>query len=148
MPAGDPLLERIAAAVAVGHTESRPAARTALTELWPALESLGGGPFHSCVLAHHLADLQDDVADELEWDLRALAASSEFDARGFTASLQLNVADAYRRLDDVETARTHAVLARAACSDLEDDDYGRMIRAGVARLAERLDGVEPARPRG
>lgn len=160
MPAGDPLLERIAAAVAVGHTESRPLARATLTELWGALDSLGGGPLHRCVLAHHLADLQEDVADELAWDLRALAAADDvrpdgagfdggaLDVRGFAASLQLNVADAYRRLGDVASARRHGELARVACADLDDDGYGRMIRAGVARLAERLDGVdEPARPR-
>lgn len=112
------------------------------------MDGLGGGPLHRCVLAHHLADLQDDVAAELDWDLRALDLAGDVDARGFTASLQLNVADAYRRLGDVAAARTHATLALAACSELEDDGYGRMIRAGVARLAERLDDVEPARPRG
>lgn len=106
------------------------------------------------MLAHHLADLQDDVADELAWDLRALEAASGgfvdagFDIRGFAASLQLNVADAYRRLGDVASARAHGVLALTACDDLGDDGYGRMIRAGVARLAERIDAVDPARPRG
>ncbi|TDC54213.1 hypothetical protein E1212_03545 [Jiangella ureilytica] len=141
-------------AVAVGHTESRPAARSQLTVLWESLDELGGGRLHRCVLAHHLADLQDDAADELAWDLRALAAASDgfgdagFDVREFAASLQLNVADAYRRLGDVASARTHAALALAACDDLDDDGYGRMIRAGVARLAERIDAVDPARPRG
>ncbi|MBB5787376.1 hypothetical protein [Jiangella mangrovi] len=105
-------------------------------------------PMHRCVVAHHLADLQDDVAAELEWDLRALAAAELFDARGFTASLQLNVADAYLRSGDVASARAHAALARTACADLDDDGYGRMITAGVARLAERIDEVDPARPRG
>jgi hypothetical protein len=111
------------------------------------------------VLAHHLADLHDDVADELAWDLRALAAADglgfdgaglgtgALDVHGFAASLQLNVADAYRRLGDLGSARTHGARALAACDDLADDGYGRMIRAGVARLAERLDEVE-ARPRG
>lgn len=144
MPAGDPLLERIAAAVAVGHTESRTTARTLLSELWESSAT----PLHRCVVAHHLADLQDDVAGELAWDLRALAAADEFDARGFAASLQLNVADAYRRLGDLTAARSHHALALAACSELEDDGYGRMITAGVARLAERLDDVDAARPRG
>ena len=109
------------------------------------------------MLAHHLADLHDDVAAELAWDLRALAAADGdgfdgeglgFDVRGFAASLQLNVADAYRRLGDLASARRHGALALAACADLDDDGYGRMIRAGVARLAERIDDVDdPARPR-
>lgn len=94
---GDPLLERIAAAVAIGHTESRPAAREALTLLWDELPAAGGRQLHRCVLAHHLADLQDEVADELAWDLRALAASGAagfdgaglgIDVRGFAASLR------------------------------------------------------------
>ncbi|WP_199702783.1 hypothetical protein [Jiangella rhizosphaerae] len=60
----------------------------------------------------------------------------------------MNLADAYRRLGELDAARSHAVLALAACDELDDDGYGRMIRAGVARLAERLDDVDPARPRG
>jgi len=34
-----------------------------------------GDPFHRCALAHAMADVQDDVHEELLWDLRRLAAA-------------------------------------------------------------------------
>ena len=68
-----------------------------------------------CVIAHYLADLQSDVATEVEWDERALA---EFDdvsdsdlapigvpnAKGFAPSLHLNVGDGYLRMGRLDDA--------------------------------------------
>lgn len=51
----------------------RAAARAGLLAL--AGELAPDDHFHRCVLAHHLADAQDDPAEELRWDLVALEAA-------------------------------------------------------------------------
>ena len=143
----DEALSRISAAVALGATD-RDASRAGLTAIWAEVEA--GDPLHRCVLAHYLADLQDDVRDELRWDLRALAAADEvddgavaheLDVRALYPSLHLNLGDDYRRLGAAAQAREHLALARAAQHVLPDDGYGRMIRGGIADLARRLGEV-------
>ena len=140
------MLARISAAVGLGATD-RDASRAGLTAIWAEVEA--GDPLHRCVLAHYLADLQDDVRDELRWDLRALAAAGEvtperagagsLDVRALYPSLHLNLGDDYRRLGAAAQAREHLALARAAEHVLPDDGYGRMIRGGIADLARRLE---------
>jgi hypothetical protein len=150
MPAPEPMLQRIADATALaaegGEDEARDALAVAWEELGPA-----GDPLHRCALAHAMADLQDDVGDELRWDLRALEAygliTDERAAEagvtgpvyGFEPSLHLNIADCYRRLGEPWDARDHLELGLAAVDALGDDPYGRMIRDGLERLRERLD---------
>jgi hypothetical protein len=143
----DEALSRISAAVALGATD-RDASRAGLTAIWAEVEA--GDPLHRCVLAHYLADLQDDVRDELRWDLRALAAADEvddgavaheLDVRALYPSLHLNLGDDYRRLGAAVQAREHLAQARAAEHVLPDDGYGRMIRGGIADLARRLGEV-------
>ena len=101
-----------------------------------------------------MADLQDDVRDELRWDLRALAAADDvteeraqafarqfngaLDVRALYPSLHLNLGDDYRRLGASAQAREHLALAQQCMHVLPDDGYGRMIRGGIASLAERL----------
>ena len=69
-----------------------------------------------CVLAHYLADLEDDVADEVAWDERALAAYGDVcetelapigipSAAGLAPSLHLNLGDGYRRQGRADQAR-------------------------------------------
>jgi hypothetical protein len=157
----DEVLARIADAVTLVAAD-RDAARVRLGAIWTEVEA--GDPLHRCVLAHYLADLQDDVRDELRWDLRALAAADEvaqerdraaaetggaldgraLDVRALYPSLHLNLGDDYRRLGAAAQAREHLALARAAEHVLPDDGYGRMIRGGIADLARRLDGVAAA----
>ncbi|MFC4105593.1 hypothetical protein [Micromonospora zhanjiangensis] len=140
----------ITEAVAQGQAGDRETARRRLTEIWATIGA-DGDPFHRCVLAHYLADLQDDPADELTWDLRALAAAdsltderaqrhdSGLSVAGFRPSLHLNLGEDYRKLGDLGRAREHLALAEAAAPVLGDDGYGEMIRSGIARLAESLD---------
>lgn len=151
----DAVRTRIGQAVILLHAGDREEARNRLGELW---EELGedGDALHRCTLAHYLADAQDDPADELAWDLRALAAADTLrhgprDAgpaqavRGFYPSLHLNLAADYARLRRTEAARAHLARARAATDSLADDGYGNGVRAAIARLERRLS-AEPAEP--
>lgn len=145
----DPVMAEIAQVVELGQAGSAAQARERFTQLW---ELLGprGDPLHRCALAHYAADVQEDLAEELRWDLRALAAADELtDERaqqhhhslavaGFSPSLHLNLADVHRRLGDPVRARDHLARAERAVDALGDDGYGRMIRQGIARCAARL----------
>lgn len=149
--AADEVMERIGAAIALSQSGERAAARLRFEEIWTEI-SPGGEAFHRCVLAHYLADLQDDPREELAWDLRALeAAGSVTDARvrehdaslhvrGFYPSLHLNLAEDYRRLGEPDKAREHLAEAEHASSALGDDGYGGGVRAAIGRLATRLGG--------
>ncbi|MFI9721154.1 hypothetical protein ACIHFE_16120 [Streptomyces sp. NPDC052396] len=149
MTADDPTMARIHEAVTLHHEGDPAAARNRLDALWAEI-SPDGDPFHQCVLAHHLADTQDDPHQELLWDQRALAAAdsvtdarvkehhSSLAIRGFYPSLHLNLAESYRRTGDPARAREHLAHARAFTGALGDDPYGHGIRAALDRLADRL----------
>jgi hypothetical protein len=127
----------------------RPGARTLFAKLWAEIGE-DGDPLHRCALAHYMADVRDDPAEELEWDLRALhAADSLTDeraktyhaslaVRGFYPSLHLNLGEDYRKLGDLATAREHLGLACEKLDTLGDNDYAAGIRAALDGLAERL----------
>jgi len=148
----DAVMERISAAVAAYGTGDRDGARQQLAEIWAEIQS--GDPLHRCFLAHYMADLQDDVRDELRWDLRALTAADDvteeraqafarqfngaLDVRALYPSLHLNLGDDYRRLGAAAQAREHLALAQQNMHVLPEDGYGRMIRDGIATLAQRL----------
>lgn len=70
----DTMPTRIGQAVMLHRGGDREEARNRLGELWQELGP-DGDALHRCTLAHYLADTQDDPADELAWDLRALAAA-------------------------------------------------------------------------
>ncbi|MEE6263472.1 hypothetical protein [Plantactinospora sonchi] len=145
----DDMLASIIEAVEWGRAGRVDEARERLTELWGRIGP-DGDPLHRCSLAHYLADLQDDPAEELRWDLRALDAAdvltdvraqrhhSALTVEGMRPSLHLNLADDYRKLGRPDEAREHLALARHAVPVLPDDDYGRLVRGGIARLAEEL----------
>lgn len=146
----DPVLTRVGEAARLGHGGEREAARLLLGALWDEIGGERGDPLHRCTLAHALADVQDDVREELVWDLRALEAAGlltdERMARagmalpvaGLYPSLHLNLTECYRRLGDLDRAREHLRLARATIDALGDDGYGRLIRQGLAEIAEKL----------
>ncbi|MDQ0711899.1 thioredoxin-like negative regulator of GroEL [Streptomyces luteogriseus] len=143
--APDAVLTRIGQVVMLHHAGDREEARHRLLGLWAELGE-HGDPLHRCTLAHYLADTQDDPADELAWDLRALTAAEEArqEALAVTAvvalypSLHLNLADDYIRLDRREAARTHLRWAREAALALADDSYGEGVWAAIGRLECRL----------
>lgn len=146
----DDVMARVTAAVQRGQGGEREAARRELESVWDGDD----GPvddFHRCVIAHFLADLQDDTRDELRWDERALAAvdgitderAQEFDTalrvRGFLPSLLGSLADDHRRLGDAERARGFLDQARAASDALGDDACGDLVRGILDRVGRALD---------
>jgi hypothetical protein len=146
----DDVMARIVAAVERGRSGERAAARRALEALWNEMGGDDGDAFHRCVLAHFMADLQDDERDELRWDELALAAvasvtderAQEYDAslqvRGLMPSLYLSVADDHRRLGEMERAREFLARARSVSDALGDDPYGVMIKKAIEDIAGAL----------
>ncbi len=146
----DPTLIRIGEVVQLGHSGEREAARHRFAEIWEEIGGERGDPLHRCTLAHAMADVQDDVRDELVWDQRALAAADLItDSRVVQAgvtlpvaalypSLHLNLCECYRKLGDLVRAREHLQQAQVTSGVLADDEYGRLIRDGLEEVAERL----------
>ncbi|MET7683742.1 hypothetical protein [Streptomyces sp. NPDC005423] len=163
--APDALLTRIGQTVMLHHGGDREEARDRLLNLWTELGE-DGDPLHRCTLAHYLADTQDDPADELAWDLRALSAADELAGahgegpdtaaeralavRAFYPSLHLNLAADYVKLGRADAARSHLRRARRACTVLADDGYGNGVRAAIGRLELGLaeEGPTDAPPWG
>ncbi|MFG2978443.1 hypothetical protein ACGFYY_36350 [Streptomyces sp. NPDC048331] len=164
----DAVMTRIGQAVILLHAGDREEARNRLAEIWSEIGEEGDS-LHRCTLAHYMADAQDDPADELAWDLRALTAAAadgpgdEPDdgpgtgppqdgrpavrephpaMRVFYPSLHLSLAADYVKLQRPEAARIHLARARAATGALSDDGYGNGVRAAIARL-ERSLAAEP-----
>ena len=143
--APDAVLTRIGQVVMLHHAGDREEARHRFLGLWAELGE-HGDPLHRCTLAHYLADTQDDPADELAWDLRALTAAEEArqQALAVTAvialspSLHLNLADDYIRLDRRDAARTHLRWAREAALALAVAVVGEGVWAAIGRLESRL----------
>ncbi|GAA2285395.1 hypothetical protein GCM10010234_25370 [Streptomyces hawaiiensis] len=139
------MLTRIGQVVMLHHAGDREEARHRFLGLWAEIGE-HGDPLHRCTLAHYLADTQDDPADELAWDLRALTAAEEAreEALAVTAvaalspSLHLNLADDYVRLGRGDAARTHLRWAREAATALTDDGYAEGVWAAIERLESRL----------
>ncbi|MEU6507427.1 hypothetical protein [Streptomyces sp. NPDC046942] len=137
--ARDDVLTRIGQVVMLHHAGDREEARSRLLDLWAEVQE-AGDPLHRCTLAHYLADTQDDPADELAWDLRALSAAEELadGPGGFLPSLHLNLAADYVKLDRAEAARSHLRSALRAAGSLADDEYGKGVRAAIRRLELQL----------
>jgi hypothetical protein len=146
----DPTIIRIGEAVQLSHQGEREAARLMFSEIWDEIGGEQGDPLHRCTLAHAMADVQEDVRQELVWDLRALAAADLLtDARvaeagvtlpvtGLYPSLHLNLSECYRKLGDLGRAREHLQQAQDTIGALGDDEYGQLIRDGLVQVAERL----------
>ncbi|MFF9030174.1 hypothetical protein [Streptomyces iakyrus] len=143
--APDAVLTRIGQVVMLHHAGDREEARHRYLGLWAEIGE-HGDPLHRCTLAHYLADTQDDPADELAWDLRALTAAEEAREESVAVaaviaiypSLHLNLADDYLGLGRRDAARTHLRWAREAAAALADDSYGEGVWAAIARLESRL----------
>jgi hypothetical protein len=136
---------RIGEGIGLGRRGQRTAARRVFAEVWNEIGP-AGDPFHRCALAHSMADVQDDAAEELAWNLRALEAADEITGErareigvaAYYPSLHLDLGDVYRRLGDPRRAREHLARGRAALGDLADDGYAQMVRGELDRLACRL----------
>lgn len=148
--AADPTLDEIAGAIALAGAGRRATARTRLLRLWDRIGP-AGDPFHRCTLAHHLADLYDDPAQSLVWDVRALDAADAITEEraqrhhaglhvaAFYPSLHLNLAENFRLLGSFPAARAHIGAAREREHTLSGDDYGTMIRRAIGDVAGAID---------
>lgn len=148
----DPVLARIAEAVALHTAGARAAAHAQLVAIWDEL-GRDGDPLHRCAVAHAMADVVDDPHEQLRWDLRALAAADQVtDDRAahagiatpiaaFYPSLHLNLGEAYRRTGDLARAHEHLERGRAALVHLAGDGSAEMLRDAFARLADRLGSI-------
>ncbi|EFL36547.1 conserved hypothetical protein [Streptomyces viridochromogenes DSM 40736] len=105
---------------------------------------------HRCTLAHYPADLYEDAAQSLAWDIRALdAADAVTEQRvqrhhaglhvaGFYPSLHLNLADDYRLLGSFDAATAHLPAAGEHAPDLPQDAYGAFLRTALDDVAEAV----------
>lgn len=149
----DPVLARLAEGIELRQQGHNAAARSVFEQLWTEIGAESGNPLHRCAIAHSLADAQDDVSEELRWDLVALeagqlvtdeqaaAAGMGSSAAAFFPSLHLNLAECYRKIGDLEEARAHLDRGLHTMSALPESGYAAMIRGGLDDLARRLDGV-------
>jgi hypothetical protein len=148
-----PLWPAVAAGIVASQSGRPVEAERELTGAWAAC---GDDDYAlRCIVAHYLADLQDDVRSELEWDQRALAAHEHVKdeelapmgvptAAAFLPSLHLNLGDAWLRTGDPVRAQHHLSQARAAEAELGDGPYGDMIRKGIVGLAGRVEAASGA----
>lgn len=155
MSSADLTMDKIVTAVTLGRAGDVDSARRGLLDLWDEV-GVAGDPFHRCTLAHYLADLQDDPAEALIWDVRALDAAGELtDERaqqhhaslqvaGFYPSLYLNIADNLRRLGSFQAAAEYIEKAHERVLILPDDSYGRMIRSAVTGVRQAIDDQDTA----
>ena len=153
----DPLMDRITAAIGKLHSGDKQTARIDLAGIWQDMGE-DADPFHVCVLSHYMADLQEDLADELEWDRRALVAAdrvsddrakrhhASLSIKSFYPSLHLNLGDALLRSGQVGEAREQLRLARAASQDLMDTPLGQMTLKGIEGLEVRIEQAERETP--
>ncbi|MBT2469112.1 hypothetical protein J7E97_14840 [Streptomyces sp. ISL-66] len=146
----DAVMTRIGQAVILLHAGDREEARNRLGEIWSEIGEQGDS-LHRCTLAHYMADAQDDPAEELAWDLKALTAADgpvpPAAVRVFYPSLHLSLATDYVKLRRPEAARIHLARARAATGALADDMYGNGVRAAITRLERRLEAEPGDAPR-
>lgn len=145
----DPTMEAIGQAVIEGRSGDTVSARQKLLQLWSVI-GVTGDPLHRCSLAHYLADLYEDPAQALAWDIRALdAADAVTDQRvqehhaslhiaGFYPSLHLNLADNYRRLGSFDAATEHINAAKEHAPNLPPDAYGAFLHTALDEVTEAI----------
>jgi len=148
MSATDPFTTDLMAAAAPMRAGDKATSRVRLQALW---DRIAGNNVYEFVLAHQMADAQDDLNEELAWDLRALDSArrcTDADVQryypqssmaAFWPSLHINLAEDYFKLGDLEQSRAHLALAQQTVTHLPDNPYGQLIRRGIERLAKNLD---------
>ncbi len=157
MSGPDEIMIMIGRGIALREQGEPAAARALFADLWRQIGA-DGDPLHRCALAHSMADVQPDPADEVWWDLRALEAADQItDERArragsgpvssFYPSLHLNLGEAYRKLGDPRSAERHLRRGLDCVRALPDDGYGRMITRGLAGLSDRLQRPGEIDPR-
>lgn len=132
----NPVVVLCAAGMAVEGDVS--AAQRLFEQAWEARTD----DYDASIAAHFLARVQPTAALRREWNATAARhaeAVTDGRARGFMASLYLNLADAQLACGDVRTARITATLAESSVLDLPEDGYRGFVALGIERLRRRLD---------
>ncbi|MEU5974848.1 hypothetical protein [Streptomyces sp. NPDC047315] len=104
--------------------------------------------YAACVAAHYVARHQPAPRDALHWNLVCLERADRVGderVRGFHPSLHLNLAAAYRELDEPARAREHFARAAEHLDDVPEGPYAQWIRIAVAE-GLRWSGSVPERP--
>ena len=125
--------------------------RTALESVWSRIDPSDHAA--RCIAAHYMADAQDDVDAEVEWDELSLAESAgvsdaelqeihpSLSVVGFMPSLHLTLADGYRRQGRFDEARDRLQTSREfdfALDGALDPAYAAGIREAQEGLAVRI----------
>jgi hypothetical protein len=126
-----------------------------LTEIWAELQAdPAAAALPLSMVAHLLADLQDDPAEELRWDLASLRALAPVweqctDGRLYDAacrslpSIYLSLALAARKCGDIGGAREYLRRARLIFPVLPESRYTDDVDASISTL-ERVLAVARA----
>jgi tetratricopeptide (TPR) repeat protein len=91
--------------------------------------------------AHYVARHQQNVADKLFWDEKALHLALKINddsVKGAYPSLYLNIAKGNEDLKEFEKAKRNYELALTYINFLHEDGYGKMIRGGIENGFERI----------
>lgn len=106
-----------------------------------------------CIAAHYIADVQEELDAEVEWDEVSLAESAHvsdaelqaihpsLSVAGFMPSLHLNLADGYRRQGRFEEASDRLQTSREFDFALEsaiDPSYATGIREAQKGMEEKI----------
>ena len=65
MPDLEQMMARIGEGIGLSQRGDRSAARQVFAQVWQDIGGESGDPLHRCALAHSMADVQDDVHEEL-----------------------------------------------------------------------------------
>ncbi|GAA0604480.1 hypothetical protein GCM10009547_02810 [Sporichthya brevicatena] len=130
-----------------------------LEALWDSLDVRDHA--RRLVVAHYLADVQRDLESEVRWDELALMLADQvtdealqeihptLTVAGFVPSLQLNLADSYRRMgrfDEAATAldRSVALNGHLPPSGGEQGEYRQLILDAQRRVGELIAARDSA----
>jgi rifampin ADP-ribosylating transferase len=97
--------------------------------------------FEKFTSSHYLARNQENIQEELKWNLESLRLASlinEDSMKGYFPSIHLNIGKSYEKLNDNEKAIEHYKAAVDYLHHLSEDGYGQMIRTGVEAAVKRV----------
>jgi hypothetical protein len=113
------------------------AARHLFEQAWDARRD----DYDASIAAHFLARQQASVGERLHWNMLAAEHAelvADGRARGFKASLYLNLGDAFLAAGQPDEARAAVDKAAAGLADISESGYRSFVERGIAGLRARL----------
>lgn len=147
-PSHEALTEAVIEAMKLAERGDREAARRRLTGLWENNDA-DARPYHACILAHYLADLQEELDRELELDRLALvfalrcsdetlrAHHGSLSVAALLPSLYLNLSDSLHRSGHAGQALEALEAGEVALRKLPED-HQLTVAHGLRALRARL----------